>query len=198
MSLEEVRRSSLLAGLDVLLFFSSSLLATRFWLETRSRMREFRRLHLDRDSLTVRCLFLQLLSAANALRAFGIVLDANLRLIFERHKHHLAWRRWLDYLSSSLPTLLWSSMLSVLLLYIIEIYHKSQLQRAPLLRPTFAFLNGIFYLLYSTFAGLTLHLSGPTYKDFRRMVYFLLAGAHAGIALGILRYGLGLAWRLRQ
>merc|ERR1719357_978800 len=99
---------------------------------------------------------------------------------------------------SSLPTLLWSSMLSVLLLFIIEVYHKSQLRRAPLLRPTFAFINAIFYLLYGTIAALTLHLSGPTYKDFRRCVYFVLACFHVFITVGLLRYGLGLSWRLRQ
>mmetsp|Transcript_97834 Transcript_97834/g.314928 ORF Transcript_97834/g.314928 Transcript_97834/m.314928 type:complete len:210 (-) Transcript_97834:86-715(-) len=93
-------------------------------------------------------------------------------------------------------------MLSVLLLYFIEVYNRTQLRRVPLLRPTFAFINAIFYLLYVTIATLTLHLcggpGGPTYTDFRRFVYFLLGCGHIGLVFGLLFYGLGLSCQLQR
>lgn len=196
----ELKRSSLVAGLDVLLFSTTSIVAARYWLETKNRMRELQRLRVDVDTLAFRGLFLLLLSIANALRAVGIIFDARIAIVLHRQPHTSHWRHYIDYFSSSLPTLVWISMLSVLLLYIIEIYHRSRLRRAPLLRSTFVFLNAIFYILYGTIAIVTMRLQRlkPTCNDFRRFAYFLLAIAHLLVATGLLWYGWALTLQLRR
>ncbi|CAE8718697.1 unnamed protein product, partial [Polarella glacialis] len=71
-----LEQSRLLAVVDVILFFTTAVIATRYWLETHSRIGALRRRFVSVDSLVVRRLFLQLLSLANVLRAFGLVLDA--------------------------------------------------------------------------------------------------------------------------
>ncbi|CAE8591154.1 unnamed protein product, partial [Polarella glacialis] len=76
MSIAELHRSRLLAVVDVILFFTTAVIATRYWLETHSRIGALQRRFVNVDSLVVRRLFLQLLSLANVLRAFGLVLDA--------------------------------------------------------------------------------------------------------------------------
>jgi len=105
---------------------------------------------------------------------------------------------WLDYLMSSLPTLVWCSMLSILLLYFIEMYYRSQLRQPPRLRPVFVALNIVFYAIYACAAVLTWKPSGAASSDLRRAVYFALACAHFLLSVGLLRYGLGLVCRLKQ
>lgn len=202
MSLEVLRRSRLLAGIDILLFFASAVVATWFWIETGGRINDLRRLGVSADALVCRRLCLQLLSVANVLRALGMLLDAQFRTIFSwRQPHRLLvdLHRWFDYLISSFPTLVWSSMLSVLLLYFVEAYLVTQLRQNPLLRPTFVFLNAIAYLLYVTIAVMTLRPAGPStyhYAVFRHFVYFLLGTIHIMLAMGLARYGFGLAAQL--
>ncbi|CAE8642769.1 unnamed protein product [Polarella glacialis] len=200
MSIAELHRSRLLAVVDVILFFTTAVIATRYWLETHSRIGALRRRFVSVDSLVVRRLFLQLLSLANVLRAFGLVLDAEFRSIYSRrgdHKLLIAVNRWFDYFISSFPTMVWSSMLSVLLLYVVEIYYRSQLRQRPkLLRPTIAAFNAAAYLIYGAIAVQTLRVAG--YSEFRLSVYCLLGCTHVLLVLGLARYGFGLLWQLRQ
>jgi len=182
-------------------FFVTSIVAMYFWLETRARAHKLHLIRQDADSLVLRGLFLQLLSVSNMMRAIGLVLDSQLHNLFTKktpgHVVH-AWHDWFDYLLSSLPTLVWCSMLSILLLYMVEIYHRSHLRHVPLLRPTFFFANVLAYLLYGTIAGLTLQLSAPTYAVFRRFAYYLLGTVQVTLSVGLASYGPVLAWQLRR
>lgn len=201
MTLEEIKRSRLLVSLDVILFFGCAVLAMKYWLETHGRLRALRRLGAEIDSLAMRRLFLQLLSLANAMRAVGLVLDAEFRSNFlfrgAKKKFLIKFHREMDYIISSLPTMVWSSMLSVLLLYVAEVYQRSQLRRAwPLLRPAVAMFNVVAYLLYVIITIRTMRET--RYADFRCSVYLLLGCSHVLLVLGLARYGCGLAWQLRQ
>jgi len=200
MSIREIQSSGMLLAADVLLFFVTSIVAMYFWLETRARAHKLQRIRQDADSLLLRGLFLQLLSVSNMMRAVGLVLDSQLhKLLAKKPRHEVkAWHKWFDYLLSSLPTLVWCSMLSILLLYMVEIYYLSKWRHMPLLRPTFLFVNAVAYLLYGTIAGLTLQLSAPTYIVFRRFAYYLLGIFQAALSAGLVSYGLILAWQLRR
>lgn len=198
MSLEELHRSRVLVCIDVLLFFGSALVALKFWIDTQLRIRDLRRASHDPNSLASRRLFLQLLATANALRALGLILDAKFHSIFGQDKdgtqwQHVALHRCFDYVISSFPTLVWCSMLSVLLLHLIEMHLTSR--RLPAIwtcwRPFIALGNLLAYALYATCAAATFP---RRFAEFRHSVYFLLGCTHVLLLSGLIYF----AYRVRR
>jgi len=120
----------------------------------------------------------------------------HLTMYIGHHKKKMyPWHLWFDYLSSSFPTLVYCSMLSVLLLFFSEIHYRSKMQHVPLLRPTFLFLNFVALLLYGTVAFLTFQFGA--YKLFRRCTYSLLGTIQGALAFALACRGHSLARKLR-
>jgi len=211
MSVEEVRRSYLLTAVDIVGLFVTGIVATRYWLDTRSRLRYVRmRQRMDASPVACRALFLKLLGAANMSRALCLIATVSVhrhtwmlnRTVFRHHheakKHHFFanWHHCIDFLFSSLPTMIWISTLSVLLLFVVEIYYRTMVRRIDNLWMTVVFINAAAYLLYVAVAFLTLKLA--TYKEFRLYIYFLLCCLHVSVAVALLNYGLRLALLLKR
>jgi len=200
MSMREVQRSTLLTVMDILLFFCSAGFAARYWLETRARLLELKRMGVvDAQPLVCRCLLLQLLTLSNVLRAVGLVLDLQFHImIYKGHKRHkrYPWHHWFDYSVSSLPTFTWISMLSVLLVFLIEIHQRSRLSwGSPWLRPFVLSLNIVWYSLYIIVAIATYQFRA--YSAFRQITYCLLGIMRGLVSVSLLWHGHRLVSRLR-
>lgn len=199
LTMMEVRRSALLTTVDVMLFFGSAAIAAKYWLETRTRILEQRRLGCSCRALGYRAVTLLLLGVSNTNRALSLVLEAKFHDVYAhiRHRHRkYPWHRWFDYLVVSFPTLIWTSMLSLLLLYIVETYHRARMRRVTLLRPTTVFVNALVYLLYSTLAVITWGLQA--WDFFRRLAYLLLGSLQLLISFLFAWYGWSLTQQLRE
>lgn len=192
----DVRNSVLLATVDVVFFFSSGITAANFSFETWGRIKEQCHQGTDTTSLSFRVLLLRLLSLTNILRAIGLMIDSAFHVIYRlgHHKGDFPWHKWLDWLLSSIPTLVWVSMLSVLLLFLIETYNRSQMRRSHTLRPFIACANSVAYFLYWTVALVTLLLG--TYNVFRRLTYLFLGFLQLSLAIALACYGSLLLWAL--
>ncbi|CAK9113891.1 unnamed protein product [Durusdinium trenchii] len=210
MSLEELHRSRVLVTIDVVLFFGSALVASKFWIDTQIRIRDLRRVNHDPNALASRRLCLQLLALANALRALGLVLDAKFRSIFGKATHgryeqdhgaqqYVDWHRFFDYIISSFPTLVWCSMLSVLLLHILELHlawrRSSSRACRACLRPWFFLGNLLAYVLYAACVAVTLP---RRYAAFRHGAYFLLGCTHVLLVSGLLYFGYAVKKKVHQ
>ncbi|CAK9064936.1 Uncharacterized protein SCF082_LOCUS33351 [Durusdinium trenchii] len=146
-------------------------------------------------------------SSMNALRALGLVLDAKFRSIFGKATHgryeqdhgaqqYVDWHRFFDYIISSFPTLVWCSMLSVLLLHILELHlaWRRSSSRACL-RPWFFLGNLLAYVLYAACVAVTLP---RRYAAFRHGAYFLLGCTHVLLVSGLLYFGYAVKKKVHQ
>eukprot|EP00435_Cladocopium_sp_Y103_P072452 s32_g40.t1 len=177
-----------------------SVVASPVVIDTQLRIRDLRRASHDPNSLASRRLFLQLLAMANLVSiwpALGLILDAKFHSIFgdkdDTQWQHVALHRCFDYVISSFPTLVWCSMLSVLLLHLIEMHLTSR--RLPAIwtcwRPFIALGNLLAYALYAACAAATFP---RRYAEFRHSVYFLLGCTHVLLLSGLVYF----AYRVRR
>lgn len=199
--------SPFLSALDSLFFCVMGLLAIRFWIQTRRRTAVLRQRGLDFDMSRCREILLLFLSASNLCRGFCVVVCTK----YARHwaklsktlveslnvNKHRKMGHCIDYLASSLPTMLWESMLTVLIFVLVEAYFLSQLKnnRIRFLRTTITFLNVVGYLLYAAVAFLTFRLA--SFKEFGHYIFFFLGCIHISTGWSLIYYGVRLLYQIR-
>lgn len=158
---------------------------------------------LDTDKVDFRAWFLMMLSVSNLCRAVAMMFDVAFRnelrvrhVSDQIHTKSHSSKHWFDHLAQGIPTLLWISTLSLLLLFLMEVYYVSQLQSMPLLRPTFAFLNLVLYVMYGAISCVT--LQDRAYQAYKDYAFFLLGCVHILISLPLIWYGRGLTRQFRS
>eukprot|EP00929_Paragymnodinium_shiwhaense_P018824 TRINITY_DN13035_c0_g1_i3.p1 TRINITY_DN13035_c0_g1~~TRINITY_DN13035_c0_g1_i3.p1 ORF type:complete len:261 (+),score=33.86 TRINITY_DN13035_c0_g1_i3:88-870(+) len=200
MTMVEIQKSMVLAIADIVLFFLTGLVAAKFYLDAVGRVAERRGLGAkDAEPLVRRQLLLKLLCLSNVLRSLGVLVAIQFHVaVYKGHhrKHDFPWHLWLDYLLSSLPTFVWCSMLSVLLLFFTEVDYRACMRWSPLLRPTLQFLNFVCYLCYGAVAFITFEFAA--YHMFRQVTYALLCVIQGALGITLACRGFLLIRRLRN
>lgn len=191
---KEARNSSLITAIAASSFFITGIIAARWWLISVPRFVS------DEKSLKTRRLLLQILSLANILRASSLVIYAfSFEVQWKKHQHHklmAVWHEHFDTMVLSFPSMVWESMLSVLLVFVVEIHFRTRMRSPDLLRPAVLSLNVIMYGTYLTLYAATLWLK--LYSLFAYAVYVLAGTWHLLLSIPLSWYGCQLWRTLRQ
>ena len=165
-----VASSVVLAGVVTFLFTLMGFLAYRQYRKSRADLG-----HPDGEPVSAagaetRLLFMGMLALSNFSRAVSLcveVLTQQDRQLLQR-----SVRTWVRDFLMCVPTLLFLSTYSVVILFWAQVYYASVLVSFPLLKPVVVFINIAAYVVFSVIACLTLLLMA--YAEFRQYLYFLL------------------------
>ena len=110
----------------------------------------------------MRTLFLKMLAFSNGLRCISILVDILVRHQVKQAALSESWKTWVRDVFMDLPTLMFMTAYSVVILFWAQVYYAAVLVQFPLLKFIFIFVNISSYTLFFVILLITLHMEAWT------------------------------------
>ena len=144
----------------------------------------------------MRILFLTCLGIANACRSVSILIDVGVREQVKASALDASWKTWTRDVLMCLPSLMFASSFSVVVMFWAQVYYAAVLRPFPLLRALFVFANVAAYGAFLLLICITLHMSA--WEQFAGYLDLLLGGLFILDSIGLFIFGVRVAGNLAE
>ena len=136
-----------------------------------------------------RNLFLSILGLASALRVLSLLVDLVVRPKVYAQVLQPSYKTWVNNVLLTLPSLVYLSSYSVIVLFWAQVYHASSMRsHYPVLKAWCWFLNLSMYLVFLVMALLTMLLGA--WREVRGFFYFFEGLLYCGLSWDFFYYGI--------
>lgn len=144
----------------------------------------------------MRMTFVTCLAAANLSRAVSIIINVFVREEVKSLTLDESWKLWVREILMALPSLIFITSYSVVILFWAQVYYAAIMVSFPLLRPLFIFANIAAYGLFTVIALITLHMSA--WQEVSQYMYLLLGTLYILSSIGLFIFGVRVAGHLSE